>query len=109
MGDGPRRFRTIRSAGLQTPCVTIRVRETPVMRRIIICAAGLLLGGCVAHAAYDVVTLPVRAGSQVVDWTTTSRSEADRNLGRKVRKQRERDARDAKKEARREREAQRTQ
>jgi len=77
------------------------------MRKIMLMAACLLLGGCVAHAAYDVVTLPVRAGSQVVDWTTTSRSEADRNLGRKVRKQRERDARDAKKEAKREREQQR--
>ena len=39
-----------------------------------------------ARSAPVVVTLPVRAGSQVVDWTTTSRSEADRNLGRKVRK-----------------------
>ena len=62
------------------------------MRIMLVLTAGLALGGCVAHAAYDVVTLPVRAGSQVVDWTTTSRSEADRNLGRKVRKQRERDA-----------------
>ncbi len=76
------------------------------MRIIIVLAAGLLLGGCVAQAAYDVVTLPVRAGSQVVDWTTTSRSDADRNLGRKVRKQRERDAKEARKEAKRQREQQ---
>lgn len=76
------------------------------MRKIIVLAAGLLLGGCVGHAAYDVVTLPVRAGSQVVDWTTTSRSEAERNLGRKVRKQRERDAKEAKREAKRERKQQ---
>ena len=76
------------------------------MRIMFVLTAGLALGGCVAHAAYDVVTLPVRAGSQVVDWTTTSRSEADRNLGRKVRKQRERDAKEAKKEAKREREQQ---
>jgi hypothetical protein len=76
------------------------------MRKIIVLAAGLSLGGCVAHAAYDVVTLPVRAGSQVVDWTTTSRSEADRNLGRKVRKQRERDAKEAKREAKQQRKQQ---
>ena len=57
-----------------------------------------LLGGCVAHAAYDVATLPVRAGSKVVDWSTTSRSEADRNLGRKVRKQREQEAREARRQ-----------
>jgi len=74
------------------------------MRTIIVLAGGLLLGGCVAHAAYDVVTLPVRAGSQVVDWTTTSRSEADRNLGRKVRKQREQEAKAARKAAKRQRE-----
>jgi len=73
------------------------------MRIVLVLVASIVLTGCVAHAAYDVVTLPVRAGSQVVDWTTTSRSEADRNLGRKVRKQRERDARAAKKEAKRER------
>jgi len=73
------------------------------MRRKMVAAIALawapLLGGCVAHAAYDVATLPVRAGSKVVDWTTTSRSEADRNLGRRVRKQRERDAKQARKEA----------
>jgi hypothetical protein len=77
------------------------------MRRLMITAAGVamlpLLGGCVehaAHAAYGVATLPVRAGSKVVDWTTTSRSEADRNLGRKVRKQRAKQAKEARKEAR---------
>jgi hypothetical protein len=77
------------------------------MRKIILLAASVSLGGCVAHAAYDVVALPVRAGSQVVDWTTTSRAEADRNLGRKVRKERERDAKEARREAKRERAQQR--
>ena len=80
-----------------------------MMRRIVVLAAGLALGGCVVHTAYTVATLPVRAGSKVVDWSTTSRSEADRNLGRKVRKQRKRDAKAARKEARREREAAREQ
>lgn len=60
----------------------------------------ILLPGCVARAAYDVATLPVRATAKVVDWSTTSQSEADRNLGRKIRKQRERDAKAARRQAR---------
>lgn len=47
----------------------------------------LLAGGCIAKTAIDVVTLPVRATGQVIDWTTTSQEEADRNYGRKMRKQ----------------------
>lgn len=47
----------------------------------------LLAGGCIAKTAFDVVTLPVRATGQVIDWTTTSQEEADRNYGRKMRKQ----------------------
>ncbi|MGE4323755.1 MAG: hypothetical protein AB7E60_12105 [Sphingobium sp.] len=54
----------------------------------------VLLPGCVARTAANVVTLPVRAGAQAVDWTTTSQEEADRNAGRKMRKQQERDARE---------------
>lgn len=46
-----------------------------------------LTGGCIAKTAFDVVTLPVKATGQVVDWTTTSQEEADRNYGRKMRKQ----------------------
>ena len=64
------------------------------MRTILIAAAAvlpLLTGGCLAKTAVDVVTLPVKAGSKAVDWTTTSQSEADRNYGRKMRKQEERD------------------
>jgi predicted RNase H-like nuclease (RuvC/YqgF family) len=44
-----------------------------------------LLGGCIARTAVDVVTAPVRAAGQVIDWTTTSQDEADRSLGRRVR------------------------
>ena len=44
-----------------------------------------LLGGCIARAAVDVVTAPVRAAGQVVDWTTTSQDESDRALGRRLR------------------------
>jgi hypothetical protein len=62
----------------------------------------LLLAGCVVHTAYDVATAPVRVGSKVVDWTTTSQSEADRNYGRKMRKQEAREGREARKDAKRE-------
>lgn len=72
------------------------------MPRSLLLLACLLLPGCVARTAYHVATLPVRAGSQVVDWTTTSRSEADRNLGRKVRKQRKKQAKEAREQQKRE-------
>ena len=49
------------------------------------------------------MTAPVRAGSQVVDWSTTSQEEADRNYGRKMRKQEAREARQRKKEEERRR------
>lgn len=69
--------------------------------------AGLLLTGCLAKAAVDIVTLPVRAGAQAVDWATTSQDEADRNRGRRERKaekkQREADRKAAKAAARAER------
>lgn len=61
----------------------------------------LLLSGCIVHTAYDVATAPVRVGAKVVDWTTTSQSEADRNYGRKMRRREARDGREARKEARR--------
>lgn len=57
----------------------------------------LLAGGCV-RTAWDVATAPVRAGSQVVDWTTTSQDEADRNAGRKLRKQQAEEERQRRKE-----------
>ena len=56
----------------------------------------LLAGGCLARAAVDVVTLPVKATGKVIDWSTTSQSEADRNRGREMRKAEERDARERK-------------
>lgn len=49
-------------------------------------ALPLLTGGCIAKTAFDVVTLPVKAVGQGVDWATTSQSESDRNYGRKMRK-----------------------
>ncbi|KQM30012.1 hypothetical protein ASE59_08915 [Sphingomonas sp. Leaf10] len=63
-----------------------------------------LTGGCVS-TVWNVATAPVRAGAQVIDWTTTSQSEADRNYGRKMRKKEAREGREMRKEeARRRRE-----
>lgn len=68
------------------------------MRKIVLLLplAGLITGGCVARAAWDVATLPVKAGSKAVDWTTTSQEEADRNYGRKMRKAEAREGKERK-------------
>jgi uncharacterized cupredoxin-like copper-binding protein len=72
-----------------------RESESPAMIRQALLATALLLpvlsGGCVAKAAFDVVTLPVKAAGKAVDWSTTSQSEADRNYGKKMRKAEERE------------------
>lgn len=53
-----------------------------------------LLSGCVVgqvvDTAVDVVTLPVDVAGEMVDIATTSKAEADRNRGRKLRKAEER-------------------
>jgi hypothetical protein len=49
----------------------------------------LMLPGCIARTALDVVTLPVKAASKTVDVLTTSQSEADEKRGRAVRKREE--------------------
>lgn len=64
---------------------------------VIVAALPLLAGGCLAKAAVDVVTLPVKAVGQTADWATTSQDEADRNAGRKLRKQEAREGRERKK------------
>jgi uncharacterized cupredoxin-like copper-binding protein len=66
---------------------------TRVMGLAMAAAVPLLSGGCVAKAAWDVATLPVKATGKAIDWTTTSQSEADRNYGRKMRKQEEKEGR----------------
>ncbi|MCC2980532.1 hypothetical protein [Sphingomonas sp. IC4-52] len=67
------------------------------MRKLVLIAAAALLpltaGGCVRTAA-SVVTAPFKAAGQVVDWTTTSQDEADRNYGRKMRKKEAREGRE---------------
>lgn len=61
----------------------------------------LLAGGCVAKTAFDIATMPIKAGAQAADWATTSQDEADRNYGRKMREQEAREAREAKEAAKR--------
>lgn len=57
------------------------------MRQILLVIAVLpLLGGCVSTAA-SIVKAPFKVAGKVVDLSTTSQSEADRNYGRKMRKQ----------------------
>lgn len=67
-------------------------------------AAPVLLTGCLARTAVDIVTLPVRAASAGVDAVTTSQSERDEARGREIRRQEEREGREARQ---RERAAQR--
>lgn len=55
----------------------------------------LVSGGCVRTVA-SVVTAPVKIVSKGVDWTTTSQSEADRNYGKKMRKQEAREGKERK-------------
>ena len=52
--------------------------------------AALALQGCLARAAVNVVTLPVRAVSKGVDLATTSQSESDEKRGRSLRQRDER-------------------
>lgn len=68
------------------------------MRTLLIAAAllPLMTGGCISTVG-KVVTAPVRVVSKGVDWATTSQSEADRNYGKKRRKQEEREGRERKK------------
>jgi hypothetical protein len=50
----------------------------------------LLLSGCLARTAVDVVTLPVRVVGAGVDAVTTSQAEADQRRGREIREEEER-------------------
>lgn len=49
----------------------------------------VMLPGCVAKTAFDVVTAPVRVAGKAVDMATTSQSEADEKRGRELRKREE--------------------
>lgn len=52
--------------------------------------AAFALQGCLARAAVDVVTLPIKVASAGVDAATTNQSEADEKRGREIRKREER-------------------
>lgn len=67
------------------------------LRILLLVPIAMALTGCMAVSAASTVTsvavtavkVPVKATGKMVDWTTTSQDESDRNLGRKVRKQRQ--------------------
>ena len=62
-------------------------------RRLLLVAAplgALMLSGCLAKAALDVATAPVRVAGRAVDMATTSQSESDEKRGRDLRKREER-------------------
>lgn len=52
--------------------------------------AAFLLSGCLAKAAVDVVTAPVRVAGKAADMATTSQSERDEQTGRELRQRQER-------------------
>ncbi|MEE4538211.1 MAG: hypothetical protein V2J51_06945 [Erythrobacter sp.] len=63
-----------------------------IMRAIAILtltACSLVVSGCVVRTAADIVTAPIRVGAQIVDWATTSQSEADEKRGREIRRREE--------------------
>jgi hypothetical protein len=77
----------------------------PAMRIVLLLALPLGLSGCIARTAVDIVTLPVRVVGAGVDAVTTSQSEADERRGREIRRQEEREGRDARQRERDERRA----
>jgi hypothetical protein len=60
------------------------------MRMFLLPILALLLSGCLARTAVDLVTLPVKVVSAGVDAATTSQAEADRRRGREIREEEER-------------------
>ena len=73
------------------------------MRILLLAPLGLLMSGCLARTAIDVVTLPVRVVSAGVDAATTSQAEADQRRGRELREADEREGREARRRERQER------
>lgn len=75
------------------------------MRRsvVVLAALPLLSGGCVAKAAWNVATLPVKATAGAVDLMTVSEKERDEKWVRQQRKAEEQRERDARKQAKQDR------
>lgn len=59
-------------------------------RLIGVALLAFMLNGCIAKAALDVATAPVKIVAKGVDLATTSQAEADRNRGREMRLREER-------------------
>jgi hypothetical protein len=62
----------------------------PIASCFCLLAASIALSGCIARAAANIVTAPVRITGKAVDMATTSQSEADEKRGRAMRKHEER-------------------
>ena len=77
-------------------------RYPVIMIRLVPLLLLVSLTGCVRTVA-DIVTFPVKAAAQGVDWATTSQDEADRNRGRQIRKEERRQVKEARKAERRRR------
>ena len=60
----------------------------------------LATGGCISTAT-TIVKAPFQVAGKAIDWTTTSQEEADRNYGRKMRKQEAKEGRERRKAAER--------
>lgn len=73
--------------------------------RILLVAAPLILSGCIARTAVDLVTLPVKVVGAGVDAVTTSQAEADQRRGRELREAEEREGRETRRREREERRA----
>ena len=58
-------------------------------RAALLLPIALLSSGCVARAALDVVTAPVKVVGKAADLATTSQSEADETRGRDIRRREE--------------------
>jgi hypothetical protein len=69
-----------------------------MMKLTALALSTVMLGGCVSTVA-SVVTAPVKIVAKGADWATTSRDEADRNRGRKIRKAEERARKACRKQA----------
>ena len=63
--------------------------RTVLPRLAVLLTATVMLQGCLAKAALDVATLPVKVASKGVDLATTSQSEADEKRGREIRRREE--------------------
>lgn len=62
----------------------------PLFPAMMLSSVLLLLPGCIARTAMDIVTAPVKVVSKAADLATTSQSEADEKRGREIRKREER-------------------